>query len=221
MGREKALEKVEKTKSDRVTFAVKYHPSLPSVANIVKKHWCSMTREKRLKEIFPKPPMVAYQQHSNLRSQLVRAKLPNGENNRKTIGMKKCIKGCSVCSYLKDTKHIKSRKTGERVEMKNKFNCNSAGVVYMVECHKCGIQYIGQTTRKFKARMGEHINDIKNKKDKAIPNHFNSKGHKLSDFRTMIIERVVPNDTHWLLEREEMWIKRLETKEPHGLNKND
>ena len=105
--------------------------------------------------------------------------------------------------------------------MSNKFNCNTAGVVYMVECHKCGIQYVGQTTRKFKTRMGEHINDIKNKKDRAIANHFNSKGHNLSDFRTMVIERVIPNDTAWLLEREEMWIKRLETKHPHGLNKND
>ena len=69
--------------------------------------------------------------------------------------------------------------------------------------------------------MGEHINDIKNKKDKAIANHFNSKGHRLSGFRTLVIERVVPNDAAWLLEREEMWIKRLETKHPHGLNKND
>ena len=37
----------------------------------------------------------------------------------------------------------------------------------------------------------------------------------------MVIERVVPNDGAWLLEREEMWIKRLEIKQPHGLNRND
>ena len=215
VGREQALKKVEKKKSDRVTFTIKYHPSLPSLAKIVKTHWRSMTREKRLKEIFPQPPMVAYQQHSNLRSLLVRAKLSGGDKTRKSVGMRKCIKGCSVCPYLKDTNHVKSRKTGERVEMSNKFNCNTAGVVYMIECHKCGIQYVGMTTRKFKTRMGEHVNDIKNKKDKAISNHFNSKGHRLSDFRTLVIERVVPNDAAWLLEREEMWIKRLETKHPH------
>ena len=49
----------------------------------------------------------------------------------------------------------------------------------------------------------------------------NSKGHSVDDFRALIIERVVPNDGAWLLEREEMWIKRLETKKPHGLNRND
>ena len=37
----------------------------------------------------------------------------------------------------------------------------------------------------------------------------------------MVIERVVPNEGAFLLEREDMWIKRLETKKPHGLNRND
>ena len=42
-----------------------------------------------------------------------------------------------------------------------------------------------------------------------------------TDFRALIIERVIPNDGAWLLEREEMWIKRLKTKKPHGLNRID
>ena len=37
----------------------------------------------------------------------------------------------------------------------------------------------------------------------------------------MVIERVIPNDTAWLLEREDMWIKRFETMKPNGLNRND
>ena len=37
----------------------------------------------------------------------------------------------------------------------------------------------------------------------------------------MVIEKVIPNDGAWLLEREEMWIRRLGTKKPHGLNRID
>ena len=37
-----------------------------------------MVNVKRLKEIFPEPPMVAYQQHSNLKSMMARAELPDG-----------------------------------------------------------------------------------------------------------------------------------------------
>ena len=134
-------------------------------------------------------------------------------------GMKKCKKGCVVCPYLKLTSEIRSKKTKERFTISSMFNCNTTGVVYMTECQKCGIQYVGQTTRKFATRMREHINDIKNKKNTANATHYNSKGHELSDLRVVIIERVLPIE--WLLEREEMWIKKLETKKPHGLNRKD
>ena len=91
----------------------------------------------------------------------------------------------------------------------------------MTECLKCGIQYVGQTSRMFCERIREHRLDIINKKDTANARHYNSKGHTLSDFRALIIERVIPNDGAWLLEREDFWIKKLETKSPKGLNLND
>ena len=74
--------------------------------------------------------------------------------------------------------------------MSNEFNCKTKGVVYMTECQKCGIQYVGQTARNFGRRVGEHVNDIKNNKDTANGQHYNSKGHSLSDFRAMVIEKV-------------------------------
>ena len=184
VGRKKALERVEKTKNkDRVTFAVKYHPSLPSISRIVTTHWRTMVKEKRLLEIFPEPPMVAYQQHANLRNLLVKARLANCSDQRKKTGMKKCEKGRVVCDHLKLEKDFRSRKTRERFELKNVFNCKTKGVIYLTECQKCGIQYVGQTGRTFCSRIREHVNDIKNKKDTANAMHYNSKGHKLSDFK--------------------------------------
>ena len=88
----------------------------------------------------------------------------------------------------------------------------------MTECQKCGIQYVGQTARKFGTRVNEHVGDIRNGKDTANGNHYNSKGHSLSDFRAMVIEKVIPNDVAWLLE---MWIRRLGNKKPNGLNRID
>ena len=223
LGREEALKRVTKKKSERITLTIKYHPSLPSISNIIKTHWHTMVRETRLKEIFPQPPMVSYKQHSNLRSLLVRAKLADGSKHRKQTGMRECPKGFVTCSNsrLKATNFIKSRNTKKRINMSNIFNCNSKGVVYMTECQKCGIQYVGQTARRFGTRINEHVNDIKNGKDTANGQHYNSKGHSLSDFRAMVIEKVIPNDGAWLLEREEMWIRRLGTKKPYGLNRID
>ena len=96
------LEKVVKKENERVVFAIKYHPFLPSIANVLRKHWNTMVKEPRLKEIFPSPPMVAFKQHPNLQRQLCHAKLPGSNNSRTLPGMKKCL-DCTACSYINVT----------------------------------------------------------------------------------------------------------------------
>ena len=152
---------------------------------------------------------------------LVRAKVPTGNNEkRKCTGMKKCGKQCKVCSFIDVRKEFKSKQTGETFQMKGEFNCNTTGVVYLTSCLKCGIQYVGQTKRKFADRIREHWLSIVNKKDTANGLHFNSKGHSVDDFRAMVLEKVMPNSNAFLLEREDKWIKTLDTKDPLGLNLN-
>ena len=220
MERQVALERVIKEKNDRVVLAIKHHPAIPSLTGIIRKHWTTMVKEKRLLEIFPKPPMVAYQQHPNLKMMLVKAKLPSGKENRVVCGMKKCNRQCKVCSYVQEVKEIKSNRNGDKFQLKGEFNCQTKGVVYMTFCLRCGKQYVGQTKRKFSDRIREHWLSISNKKDTANAEHFNSERHNIDDFRALIIEKVMPNSNSFLLEREEKWIRQLETKEPHGLNRN-
>jgi hypothetical protein len=68
--------------------------------------------------------------------------------------------------------------------------------------------------------MKEHLNSICLQKE-VTGIHYNSTGHNSSNFQVQIIERVSPNTPNYRLEREELWIKRLVTKTPHGLNKQD
>ena len=112
------------------------------------------------------------------------------------------------------------KKTGETIEMTGSFTCKTKGVVYMTSCLKCGIQYIGQTTKKFNERLKQHIYNIKNGKE-ANGIHFTSKGHSLDDFRAQVLEKVMPSNTAYLLQREEYWINRFQTKTPNGLNIRD
>ena len=74
--RVEALKRVEKSKvSDRPVFTVLYDPRMPSYSNIMRKHWKTMvTTDPMLKEVFPKPPLVAYRRPPNLRQKLIRAK---------------------------------------------------------------------------------------------------------------------------------------------------
>ena len=134
--------------------------------------------------------------------------------------MHKCNK-CPVCPLINVTKDYRSNVTDEKHKMRGEFNCNTVGVIYLISCNKCSVQYVGQTTTKFRIRLKEHINDIKNKRDTVCSFHFNSRGHSGDNLRAQIIEKVCLNDTHTLLEREKLWIQTLVTRSPHGLNSHD
>jgi hypothetical protein len=85
LDRAEILKKVTKTKKDRVVLAITYHPKIPSVSSILSKHWRTLSKDQRAKEIFPLPPMVAYKQPPNLRNKLVHAKLPKKEKTKRQI----------------------------------------------------------------------------------------------------------------------------------------
>jgi len=56
MDRKSALKKVDKKILNRTVLSLQYDPRLPNISNILKKFWKVMTKNPRLKEIFPSPP---------------------------------------------------------------------------------------------------------------------------------------------------------------------
>ena len=221
--RSEALKKVTKKKNDRVMFTVTFNPRLPSISNIVNKHYKTMTMDLRMKKMFPSPPMIAFRQPGNLKKTLCRAKLPPKRvyrAQRTLCGTQPCNNWCKMCPHTIPGKNIVSHKTKEKVATKGLFNCNTQGVIYLLSCEKCHIQYIGQSGRRIMERVREHLNSIDNNKG-SVGEHFNSKGHNKSFAKFQVIEKVSPNTTHYLLEREEFWIKRFATKHPFGLNQKD
>ena len=88
------LKRTNKPKTDRVVLALTYHPKLPSISNIVKKHWRTLIRDPKAREMFPQPPMIAYKQPPNLKNKLCQARLPTQRNHQKRhlMGTKPCIK---------------------------------------------------------------------------------------------------------------------------------
>ena len=121
--RTEALKRVvRKSDTDRVVFAVTYHPALPSVPAIVGKHHRTMVnKDPMLKEVFTKPPLVAYRRPPNLRNKLIRSKLPppppaptttSTRPRRENHGMKKCRRSrCETCDFVKEGKTLKAHAT--------------------------------------------------------------------------------------------------------------
>ena len=61
--------------------------------------------------------------------------------------------------------------------------------------------------RRFSDRIKEHMTSVE-KKDKTMGLHYTQPNHSKAYFRAQIIEKVSP----CLLEREDYWIKKLDTK---------
>ena len=169
-------------------------------------------RDARLREIFPKPSMVAYRRGSSLRELLVRAKMPElaRRSRRQTMrrGFSNCGQLCVLCPFAQSANsHVVSGKT---YQINGLLNCNSVGCVYKILCDKCDdFVYFGETGRTLKTRFREHKNDIENARAKPVSEHFNLPGHSLDNVIFIGIERVVPTeDTFLRKQRESFYIRR-------------
>ena len=220
--RSEALKKVEKTseKDKNSPFVITYHPKLPSISNITKKHWKVMCDDSpKLKRCFPNPPVVAYKRHKNLKDLLIRSKVQSKRSSKRILeGFKNCGRACILCAYLpKDSiKHHKCYKTGKINNINNPVNCTTTNVIYKIECKKCPEWvYIGETGQRFCERFTAHRGYVNRQEvDKPTGLHFNIKGHTVLDMIPMIIEEVRPkNDPNLRLIRESWWITQYQSVE--------
>ena len=106
---------------------------------------------------------------------------------------------CNICKFSYKLSFLKNNTLF--LPFKSNSNCNSIGFIYIIICKKCNVFYIGESKRKVKDRLNEHIRNIKNFKinlNESLINianktevaiHFNERGHDLeSDLKFCIFE---------------------------------
>ena len=99
----------------------------------------------------------------------------------------------------------------------------SEGVVYLITCRTCHLQYVGNTVTAFRLRFNNHKSSLlrfgKGQRGicgQGLYSHFFEQGHKgLEDLRVQIIDVTDINKPN---ERESFWIEKLRTYCPRGLN---
>lgn len=221
--RTEAINRVEKSvASQRPVFVLHYDPRLPSVTGIVRKHWRTMVNtDPHLKEVFPLPPLVAYKRPPNIWDRLIRAKVPPLAPSRPIRiipGMKTCTK-CPICPFVIPCKSVKATSNNTKIDINTSVNCKSKNLIYCIFCEHCRMQYIGESERTLQERFSEHRAYVTNKYlTKATGAHFNLPGHSISDMKVTILEKVHSQDPLVRKEREELFIRKFNTKY-RGMNK--
>ena len=134
---------------------------------------------------------------------------------------------CKYCKLLDKSGNIISHYTHEHHHCMKNISCRSSNVIYCLTCNNCGKQYVGQTLRRIKDRLYEHLRDIDTlNKDKPLGVHFSQSCQANPSIKVHILEFIKkpPRSPEALIIRnriEKRWIHLLRTPVPLGLNLED
>ena len=75
------------------------------------------------------------------------------------------------------------------------ITCNTKNVIYMVQCNRCNLQYIGETKQRLKDRFNEHRRAVDKTNIKSKPTtvseHFLShSNHSHTDMQLIPLEKI-------------------------------
>ena len=127
----------------------------------------------------------------------------------KDAGCTKCTKKCHACKVLKEGNRFRSTNSRKMYTMKQKVNCQSSYIIYLVTCQKCLGQYVGKSTQAFTRRHSGHKQEIKNRIGGLGQHYGGQQGCGYDNFRVMIIEKVQDGNPGLLAKREIYWQNQL------------
>lgn len=123
---------------------------------------------------------------------------------------------CSVCIHGLQAHHVKDSKSSNMYPIIQHITCDSANTIYLLTCSTCSLRYVGETSRPLRMRFDEHLRNISNSSDTSVARHFYLHSCNPENLQVFGIE-MCPNPAR-RRSKEKMWIKRLHTNHPLGLN---
>ena len=111
--------------------------------------------------------------------------------------------------------------TGECFKLKLRTSCKTTNVIYLIQCSRCGLQYVGETGQPLHTQMNSHRFNIAHGRidESPVVAHFTSEGHTEADLSVMIINRCWKKDAILRKIRKSRWIRTsLKTFRPSGMN---
>ena len=90
-----------------------------------------------------------------------------------------------------NTSTFKSNQTQRIYKIRHHVNCKSKYVIYLLECIKYGIQYIGKSETQINLRINNHRKDLSKSSSIPVCQHFNNTAHSFTrDAKFIIIEQL-------------------------------
>ena len=205
----------------KIPLVTTFHPCLPPLRKITNDNHHILHTSDRLASAVPETPVLAYRRPRNLRDLIVRAEVPSLDSSPPIQhGTFKCNSKCVVCqNHVREGDSFSGHSSDTTHRTNGKITCKTSNVIYLISCRVCNVQYVGETKNTLKKRFYGHRCTVNTKRlDTPVGNHFNLPNHSISDMIVQGIESLGHRKDAVRLSREKLWMKRLRTIQPHGLN---
>ena len=136
---------------------------------------------------------------------------------------------CKTCLQITENDHIISTHNNKLVPLKENLNCKSENVIYAIKCSNCQSMYVGETTQKLHERINQHRSTIRTEQNCPVAHHFTKICPNINFLTVTPLEKVpittdelglIPTKSLLtILQREQFWIKKLNSMQPFGMNK--
>ena len=202
--------------NERVPLVLTYSKGLPSVRYIIKKNLATLYKSDRMKNVFQKPPILAFRRDKNLKDILVHKK-HNNQFFRQPNKSEPCGLNCALCPYLSNTSTFTNFE-GKTFNVKNYINCKTANVVYAFFCKNCDkFVYVGETRDTLYQRQLLNFSLIRRREPDPVALLFTNNNHSIKDFKVVGIEKIC-GDNMYRETIENLWKGKLRTYKPYGIN---
>lgn len=163
---------------------------------------------ERTKFLTKHRPIAAYKRNKNLLDTLVSSKI--------TTSCK--VSKSGVYKHFVGKRMVQNKTNKQLFQVQRNMSAHVSNCVYLISCSKCHKQYVGQTKNQLLLRIYQHSYNIRNKIEKRryVVRHFLI--HGLDALRFSGLE----SNPFWTLSErlraERVWIKKLDSLYPRGLN---
>ena len=121
--------------------------------------------------------------------------------------------------HIKTGVMFRSSITNMEFRVKATADCRTKNVVYLIECAKCSIEYVGEMENALRISLKGHWSNINHQRlDRPVAQHFNQPHHTLKDLTIMVIKKIYREDVNFCKQKESYWIKTIKSLLPNGLN---
>ena len=95
---------------------------------------------------------------------------------------------CKICANIRTGTDFTSPATGHKFSARLSANYKTSNIIYLMQCHKCKMQYVGETENPLHSRMNGQRSDYYCRlPDKPVAKHFfNTPGYAFEDVTVMV-----------------------------------